>query len=274
MMFFIKLRQKNLQLFLIIAMATMLFITSCVFMDSLNATPTPIILTQTPLPSATIDWFPSSATPSPVPFSTSIPLPTAEMRPGLGLTFITDDFSNKSLWDVAASDQASASIENNQLTLAAQSKIYILSLRHDLTLNDYYVEITAHLNLCRDDDSYGILIRASTAAYYRFALSCNGTASAERKSVGTRQILHESLSSSDVPNGAPGEVRIGVWAVGNEMRLFLNGNYQFSVSDSNYTNGTLGVFVNSAGTSPVVVSFSELTIQYINYSLPADTPQP
>ncbi len=240
----------------------------------MNTTPTPIILTKTPLPTSTFVWFPASATPSPQAFSTYPPTP--EMRPGLGTTFLTDEFSDKSLWDAsrAASDQASAAIEDNRLTLAAQSKVYMISLRHELVLDDYYAEITARPNLCRADDSYGILVRANPegVAYYRFALSCNGTAGAERISVGTRQLLQAPLLSGDVPPGAPGEVRIGIWAVGNEMRLFLNGRYQFSISDSNYASGTLGVFVNSAGDTPMIVSFSDLTVQRVNYTLPIKTP--
>ncbi len=58
------------------------------------------------------------------------------------------------------------------------------------------------------------------------------------------------LPSGDVPPGAPGEVRIGMWAVGPDMRLFLNGRYQFSITDKSYPIGTIGVFVNSAGEYP------------------------
>ena len=243
---------------------------SCAAMDVLIATPVPPITTETPPPTPTIVWFPPSVTPSPQAFSTYPPTP--EMRPGLGTTFLTDEFSDKSLWDTAASDQASAAIEDNRLTLAAQSKVYMISLRHELVLDDYYAEITARPNLCRGDDSYGILVRANAVAYYRFALSCNGNTGAERISVGTRQLLQSPLLSGDVPPGAPGEVRIGIWAVGNEMRLFLNGRYQFSISDSNYASGTLGVFVNSAGSTAMVVSFSDLTVQRVYYELPQETP--
>ena len=175
--------------------ATTFLISSCAVLDAMNTTPTPIILTKTPLPTSTFVWFPASATPSPQAFSTYPPTP--EMRPGLGTTFLTDEFSDKSLWDAsrAASDQASAAIEDNRLTLAAQSKVYMISLRHELVLDDYYAEITARPNLCRADDSYGILVRANPegVAYYRFALSCNGTAGAERISVGTRQLLQAPL---------------------------------------------------------------------------------
>jgi len=65
-----------------------------------------------------------------------------------------------------------------------------------------------------------------------------------------------------------------MWAVGSELRLFLNGRYQFSISDPSYPSGTLGIFVNSSGENPVVVSFSDLEIQSVDYVLPTKTPLP
>jgi hypothetical protein len=196
------------------------------------------------------------------------------MRPGVGGSVLTDDFSRESLWDTATSDQASAEIMDNQLNIAVQSGVFMLSLRRELTLNDFYAEVTARPNLCRGDDTYGMLVRASAVAYYRFSLSCNGTASAERDSLRTRSPLQKPLPSGDVPPGAPGEVRIGVWVVGKEMRLFLNGRYQFTVSDGNYSSGTVGVFVQSDNTTPAIVSFSDLSIQEVDYTAPTPTPKP
>ena len=248
------------------------FTTSCAVLDAINTTPVPIVATETPIPTSTIVWFPPSVTPSAQAFSTYPPTP--EMRPGLGKIFLTDNFSDQESWNTAVSDQASAAIDNNQIILAAQNKVYMFSLRRDLAHNDYYAEITARINLCRGDDSYGVLVRANAVAYYRFTLTCNSTVGAERVSVGTRQLLQSPLPSGDAPPGAPGEVRIGIWAVGTEMRLFLNGRYQFSISDTNYPGGTIGVFVNSASDTGTIISFSDLTVQEINDSLPTSTPKP
>ena len=264
--------QKNFTRALALLAMTLL-LTSCAYLDALNATPIPITATETPQPTATIVWFPPSATPTLGVLSTQKP-PTPEMRPGIGTTTLTDDFSDPSLWDTATSDNASAEIDGNRLNLSAEKKIYIISLRHDFIASDTYAEITARPSLCRGDDSYGLLVRANAVAYHRFSLTCNGNAFAERISIGKRDVLQTPLPSGDVPRGAPGEVRIGVWAVGSEMRLFLNGRYQFSVNNSNYPSGTIGVFVNSAGDTPVIVSFSRLTIQQVDYTLPTKTPLP
>jgi hypothetical protein len=62
--------------------------------------------------------------------------------------------------------------------------------------------------------------------------------------------------------------------VGNEMRLFLNGRYQFTVVDPSFPTGALGVFVRSTAETPVTVTFSDLTVYEVNYTLPTKTPIP
>jgi hypothetical protein len=246
---------------------------SCAAVEALMATPTPPPVTDTPTLTPTIVWFPPSATPDLEAAATPRP-PTPEMRPAVGSAILTDDFADPSAWNIATSDQAGAVVNNNRLILSAQSGIYMLSLRNDLVAGDAYMEITARPDICRGDDSYGVLVRANAVAYYRFSLTCNGDAFAERISVGRRELLQSPLPSGDVPRGAPGEVRIGVWASGSELRLFLNGRYQFGVSNPAYPVGTVGVFVNSAGETPVVVSFSRLTLQDVTYTFPVATPRP
>ncbi len=237
-----------------------LFTASCAALDSFLAVPTLPPPTVTPTSTATPVWFPPTVTPSPVRELTREPTP--DMRPNLGEIFLTDDFSDSSTWDTAVSDQASADIFNGRLNLAAQSGIYMLSLRRDTVLTDFYAELTARPSLCRGKDSFGLLIRANAVAYYRFALSCDGMVGAERVSRQSRETLQQPLLSGDAPLGA-GEVRVGVWAQGKEARLFLNGRYLFSINAAAYPAGTLGVFVNAAGTTPVIVSFSDLTVRHL-----------
>ena len=247
-----------------------LLLAACANMDGLFTPYTPVPATETPAPTSTIVWFPPSATPTLQLLSTKAPTP--EMRPGVGTEILTDDFSNPFDWDIASSDEASASINDNRLTLAAQSQVYMTSLRRGLFADDYYMELTAQPSLCRGEDSYGVLIRANGGSYYRFALACDGTVRAERVSNSVRLVLQQPLPSGDVPPGAPGTVRIGVWAVGRELRLFLNGRFQFSINDPSFPIGTIGVFVRSVGDTPVVVSFSDLVMQEVDYILPTATP--
>ena len=196
------------------------------------------------------------------------------MLTGLGSIIATDDFSRSSTWDTASSDQGSASISRDRLTLAVQPGIYLTSLQRDIVAGDFYAEITARPSLCRGEDEYGFLVRANAVTYYRFSLTCNGQAHAERISVKERHDLHEPVMSGDVPPGAPGEVRIGVWTAGPELRLFLNGRFQFSFTDLNLSSGTVGVFARAADDTPVTVTFSDLVVRAVDYTPPIRTPNP
>jgi hypothetical protein len=96
----------------------------------------------------------------------------------------------------------------------------------------------------------------------------------ERIKSGTRLSLFNSIASGDAPLGAPGEVKIGIWAVGGEMRLFLNGRFQFSVIEKTFPSGAFGVFAASKGDTPVTITFSDLTVYDVNYIPPTRTTVP
>ena len=233
-----------------------------------TATPPP---SETPAPTETIVWFPATATPTllSVPTYTGTP----EMSPGIGKVTLSDDFSDDSVWDTATSDRGSATVMHHHLTLAVQPGYYLSSMRHQTIVSDFYAEITARPSLCRGEDNYGLLVRGVGSSFYRFVLACNGQIHMERITGGTKLLIHEPVPSGDAP-GAPGEVRIGVWAVGRDLRLFLNGRYQFSVMEPTFPSGGIGVYVRAAGDTPVTVTFSDLTVYEVDYTLPTRTPVP
>ena len=248
-----------------------LLLGACLTPEAIPPTETPLP-SETPPPSPTIVWFPPSATPTPKTVATRTPTP--EMSPGIGSVILSDDFSDASVWDTASSDSATAAIARNRLTLAAEPGVYLVSMNRGTLLGDFYTEITARPSLCRGDDSYGIIIRSTGDSFYRFTLTCNSMVSAERYRSSVRLLMQEPTPSGDAPPGAPGEVRIGMWAVGNEMRLFLNGRFQFSISDPSSPFGSFGVFARGAGDTPVSVTFSDLTVYDVNYVPPTRTPSP
>lgn len=259
--------RKSIYTFLLMGIV----VTSCVTPDQTLPVAT-LSPTDTPPPTQTIVWFPPSATSilQTIPTYTA----TAEMNPGIGAILLTDDFSDSSMWDVAASDQGSAAISRNRLTLAVQPGIYLASMRRDAAFDNFHAEITARTSLCRGEDNYGLLVRAVGSSFYRFVLSCNGSIHVERIKNGTKLIILEPIPSGDAPPGAPGEVRIGIWAVGAEMRLFLNDRFQFSLVDKSFPSGVFGVFARSAGDTPVTVTFSDLSLYEVTYAAPTKTPSP
>jgi len=244
--------------------------TACLPLNSPLPTETPIP-TDTQIPTETIVWFPPSATATLLAFPTYTGTP--EMSPGIGKATLSDDFSDDSVWDTATSNQGSAAISHNRLTLVVQPGYYLASMRRKLIVSDFYAEITARPSLCRGKDNYGVVVRGIGSSFYRFVLACNGEVRAERISGGTKLSIHEPVPSGDAP-AAPGEVRIGIWAVGGDMRLFLNGRYQFSVTEGTFPSGGLGVFVRSTGDTPTTIIFSDLRVYDVDYIPPTKTPIP
>jgi hypothetical protein len=230
-------------------------------------TPTPVPASATP--TATIVWFPPTNTPSPFPAQTI--LPTPDQRPGLGKLLLRDSFDQPALWSTAVGPQAKAIVRDNQLILSIseQGPLSILSLRSQPVMADFYAEAAVKLSLCGDKDQFGMVFRAAPGDnYYRFTISCDGQARGEGVRSGSNMPLVDWLSSGDVPNAAPAGVKLGVWAVGSEMRFFLNDNYQFTVRDPVLHEGTLGFFAYANGASPITVSFSDLLVYSVAYVSP------
>jgi len=206
-----------------------------------------------------------------------LPSATPIYQPGLGNEIFADDFSSASRWNTASSDEGSVSVSRNRITIAVKAPETILfSLRSEPLLTDFYAEINAHPALCRGEDSYGLLFRADNLDSYRYVLACDGTVRLElKKAYNHPRILAGPAPSGDVPPGSPGDVRLGVWAVGPEMRFFLNGRHQFTITNASFGLGTLGVFVQSAeDSSAATVTFSELVVQSVSYVSPTPTITP
>ncbi|NOY98237.1 MAG: hypothetical protein GXP40_03395 [Chloroflexi bacterium] len=232
----------------------------------------PVSPTADASPTATVIWFPPTETPTPRPVIAATSTPNH--LPGMGSVIATDTFDSAALWNTGTSDEGSATVSRNRITLAIQPGVTMISLRSEPVLTDFYAEITARTSLCKGKDSYGLLFRANPAAYYRYALSCDGTVRLDRISVRQRIVLQPPTPSGDAPPGSPGDVRLGVWAVGTELRFFLNGRYQFTVIDPNLAAGTLGVFAHANGETAMTVTFSDLVIKSVSYASPTPTLTP
>jgi hypothetical protein len=227
-----------------------------------------VLPTETP----TVVWFPPTDTPTAAP--TQAPTATLNELPGLTDVIFTDDFSDPSHWQTSTSAQAASIIEGNRLILVVRAPgASIMTLRDEPLLRNFYAEVTARTSLCSGADTYGVVLRAASGMdYYRYALVCDGTERVDRVRTGTSSPLQPAVPSGDAPPGSPGEVRIGVWAVDNEFRFFLNGRYQFTVYDPLFKAGTLGLFARSGGEKNVNVSFSDLVVSEVVYASPTPTP--
>jgi hypothetical protein len=227
--------------------------------------PEPTITPQpTSTPTATVIWFPPTATNT--PFPTHAISPTLEIEsPAAGDVIFDDDFSEASEWQLGQTETTSIALGNNALTLALdQPGAYIYTLRDDPTLTDFYLEVTASPSLCRGEDEYGLLLRVSPGLdFYRFSLSCDGGIRLDKYYNGQASSPMPKSLSGSVPPGAPSRSRLAVWAKGKELRFYVNDEYQFDLKDPTLLRGNLGFFIRSAGDNAVTISFSDLIVRKV-----------
>ena len=226
----------------------------------IDSTPSP---TATSTPTITVEWFPATSTPTIIPTLSVIPTP--EFRPGIGEVILQDDFSDPGPWTIGQSSSGNIALGLNELTIAiAEPKAYDFSVRQVPIFNDFYIELTTSAMLCLGEDQYGILFRMSSPGdFYRYSLSCDGRVRLDRIVQGAASSPQPWTNSGSVPPGSPITSRLGIWAHGDEMRFFINDQYQFAVNDPLLPSGYFGVFARSMGENAVTVNFSDLIVRQI-----------
>lgn len=222
--------------------------------------------TVAPTITETIVWFPPTHTPTPAP--TQKIDPTQDTSPSYGALIFSDHFTDKTQWQTSQSSTGNISDGGGELTLAvSESKGTLLSLRKSPQLSDFYLEIDVTPSLCRGEDNFGLLIRASSATnFYRVMLSCDGQVRLERyRNAYTAPLVNWTVSGQLFP-GALATSRVGVWAAGGELRVYINNVMQYAVKDPVFTSGSLGVYARAAGDTPLSVSFSNLSVYQVDAS--------
>jgi len=247
-------------------------VAACLPVEALpTAVPTvETVITETPFPSATIIWFPP--TPTFTPFPTHEIIPTQDYRPGVGGIVLEDNFDDPESWETSHTAVGSVAFGQQELTLAvASARGSLLSLRRSPQLSNFYLEIEALPSLCRTGDSYGLLLRTSSAIdYYRLMVNCDGQVRMERLKNGQVVLLQDWVTSGQIFPGGMMRLRLGVWAYKEELRVFVNDEYHFTVRDPVWASGQVGVFARSAGETPLTVNFSHLVVRSLDVSTVGD----
>ncbi len=261
------------------AVFCMILLTACL---PETPSPTPILptptVTITPTPTATIVWFPPTATPTPI--ATQEVMPTEDPRPALGALILQDPFTDQSQWGTGKTGAGSVGFGKNELTLAVSTpQGNLISLREAPQLSNFYMEIDALPSLCLGNDLFGLLLRANSSQdYYRLMINCKGQVRMERVIKARMSLMQDWMGSGQLQPGGMMRTKVGVWANGQDLHIFINGVYHFSVKDSVYPSGVVGVFARSAGDTPLTVSFSNLSVYAASSSapnfLPTLTPPP
>jgi len=239
-----------------------LLLVACFVVVPEEPEPTPTE-TINPSPSATIEWFPPSSTPE--PFSTTVINPTQEIRSEIGEVIFKDDFDSPEDWTVPQSANGQINVSGGEINIIINEPNSIMfGTLEKPDLVDFYAEITANPVLCSGEDEYGFLFRAfGWDQYYRLTVTCNGEVRMDKLVNGELAILYPPTRSGSVPVGAPSISKLEILTIRDEIRVFINGDPQFTVFDQDLKVGSFGVYARSAGETAVTVSFSELIVREV-----------
>jgi hypothetical protein len=249
--------------FFVLLIGISCFLTGCLPVPSSPISiPTDTLSPATNTPTLTPIWFPPTPTNTPFPTPTIIITPTVSVLPSYGELIFSDNFDQPELWELNRSSKTNSAIANNELTLAlSKGGEYVYSLRQEPELDDFYLEVTANPSICKGSDEYGLLVRfVDSGNFFRFALTCDGQARADRLLKNTPSSPQPLSFSGAIPPGAPSVSRLSLWAEGRELRFYANGEYLFSISDPSLPKGKIGFFVRSKEGNAVTVNFSKLDV--------------
>ncbi len=241
-----------------------IILSACLSVSTPEPLPTPTsTLTALPSPTSTIEWFPSSPTPEQLP--TIAVTPTQEFMLEIGEIIFQDEFLSSEGWTVPQTDRGQINITNGEIVIIInEPKSLLVGTLEKPDLQDFYAEITANPVLCTGRDEYGFLFRVfGRNQYYRFALSCDGEVRMDKIVSAGTFVLYPWTRSASVPRGAPSVSKLEVLVLRDEIRVFINGDPQFTVFDQGLSLGSFGVYARSAGETAVTISFSELIVREV-----------
>lgn len=183
----------------------------------------------------------------------------------IGEIIFQDKFLSSDGWTVPQTDRGLINITNGEIVIIInEPKSLLVGTLEKPDLQDFYAEITANPVLCTGRDEYGFLFRVfGRNQYYRFSLSCDGEVRLDKIVGAGTFVLYPWTRSASVPPGAPSVSKIEVLALRNEIRVFINGDPQFTIIDQGLSLGSFGVYARSAGETAVTIIFSDLIVREV-----------
>jgi hypothetical protein len=213
----------------------------------------------TPTLTATVSEAEATATLTPTLAGTATPtLPAGDPRAGLGAPAFQDKFSSGSNWPLYEDEHARFEIGEDDLIMTAFNPDYWNSwMLTSPSIANFYLEMEAKIGSCSGLDAYGLMARTKLtddgAVGYLFGVSCDGRYSLRIWDASEFTKLVNWTVDADLAYGSDQTQRIGLWADGDALKLYVNGNLVTQVNDSTYASGRFGVFVSSAITAGVEV---------------------
>jgi hypothetical protein len=237
-----------------------------------QAVDTEIPATETDLPPqatpTTTPTLVNTPTLTPTPTLETTPTPTLgaeDPRNTLKNPTWVDDFADQSDWALYTDTHASFEIGSDGLEMTAFNpdffNSWVLSWRR---VEDLYLETTGKFGQCAGRDAYGLMIRSTGGnnGYigYLFGISCDGRYSLRSWDGDSMSTIIGWTPDDSIKTGAGAINRIGIWAIGNQLSLYTNGEFLVQISDASHqSEGLFGLFVSSAQTANFTTTITEIS---------------
>ena len=226
--------------------------------------PATATLTATLTPTATPVWFPPTAT-STSPPPTPIPTPTPVLAAGAGAPLLNAPFDSPAAWYAPTAYAGRFGAAQGVLSLSVlRPRATMLVLSNDAQAFNLYLSVLAEPQVCRGDDAYGVVVRASAngGRYYRFGLTCTGEAFVEVVE-GNLPVPRVTPEPGGIPPGAPVRATLSVRAAGKTLNFAVNGQVLFTVNDDlpPYGRDRFGFFARAASAEGMIVAFRDLIVR-------------
>jgi hypothetical protein len=261
---------RNLREVLMVVVAMTLAILAC---GPVTA-PTKVPPTQAPPPTVAIEATETSAPEPTEAAPTEAPQPTAKPAPkatkpapaptqaSQGGASFTDDFSDpKSGWGVGSSDTSTAAYGTNEFVIKVnKTKWFSWTTAGQTDLSNIHIEVKAQKLTATGKAAFGVmcdyqdkdnyyLMGFTVDGYYAIIKTENGqdTFLTSTKSVWTKTTAYKLNATS---------YQIGADCADGQLALYVDGNQVDSVSDSTFTKGDVGLFVNTFDQAKSEVHFA------------------
>jgi len=187
----------------------------------------------------------STGTATPLPTNT---IPATDPRQSLGNPTWTDNFSNDNNWPMGDDKFTQWEVKNNQLVIKPLDTLDGWRLTWP-ELKDFYLEMTAKAESCSNADHFGLIFhvpdKKAADRGYLYGISCDGKYALRTWNAKKMGILVKWTANPAILSGANQVNRIGVMAIGNQIRLYANGVLLKEIQDDTYTEGGFGIFIGS-----------------------------
>ncbi len=237
---------------------------------TLNAVSTPTVqLPTTSIPTVALNTLAPADTPTITPTATP---PPGDPKLTLGVPGFTDTFTNGTAFGLVTpyeDDAVIIKIENGSMQFSSLringGKRWRLTSRNPKNL---YLEGTFRIVSCAEDDQYGLVFRSPTygdGIGYYFGVTCSGKYSLQAYDGTDSFNIVGWTADSNILSGSGQVNRLGVMAVNNSIKLYVNGNLIKESSDSSIDKpGYVGAYTAAYDDPGFTVQMEEISL----WSLP------